>query len=351
MTTTDTSTGPSADAGRQIAMVLDLNKCIGCQTCSVACKTLWGSDEGADYQWWCSVNTMPGAGTPKGYEQMGGGFRDGKPVKGVAPARSDFGGGWKYNQDEIFYGGNPDHNPLRVVGETPTWGPNWDEDQGGGAYPNSFFYYLPRLCNFCTHPACVEACPKGAMAKRRSDGVVVRDEGRCRGYRYCAEACPYKKIYFNYERKVSQHCIGCLPRLEQGVAPACARMCPGRLVFVGYLDDPDGPIHKLVNQWKVALPLHPEYETLPNVYYIPPLGPAPYAEDGSLDEFSLRIPAEQLEAQFGKGVHQALATLVDEMQRTRSGESSELMDMLIVYGWQELFPDFTRDPVDIQWNS
>ncbi len=187
------------------------------------------------------------------------------------------------------------------------------------------------------------------MAKRRSDGIVVRDEDRCRGYRFCAEACPYKKIYFNYERKVSQHCIGCLPRLEQGVAPACARMCPGRLVFVGYLDDPDGPIHALVKRWKVALPLRPDFETLPHVYYIPPLAPAPYTEDGSMDPDSLRIPIEHLEQQFGPRVHQAIATLRDEMEKTRAGESSELMETLIVYGWTELFPDFTRDPVEISW--
>lgn len=338
------------EPSRQIAMVMDLNKCIGCQTCSVACKSLWGQDQGADYQWWCSVNTMPGRGTPKDYESMGGGYRGGIPVRGIAPSAQDFGGGWKFNHEEIFFGGNPDHNPLRVVGEQPTWGPNWDEDQGAGDYPNSYFYYLPRLCNFCTHPACVDACPRGAMAKRREDGIVIRDEESCRGYQFCAEACPYKKIYFNYERKVSQHCIGCLPRLEQGVAPACARQCPGRLVFVGYLDDEAGPIHKLVNDWKIALPLHPEYETLPNVYYIPPLSPAPLNDDGGVDTFGSRIPPEYLERQFGPEVHQAIATLKAEMAKTRAGEASDLMEMLIVYNWQDLFPDFVRDPLEITWD-
>jgi len=332
---------------RQLAMVFDLNKCIGCQTCAVSCKMLWNRDEGADYQWWCTVNTVPGRGSPRDWEQMGGGYRNGAPVTGVTPGRNDFGGGWDFNYHEVFYGDSEDRIPLRVVGEQPTWGPNWDEDQGAGEYPNSYYYYLPRLCNHCTHPACVEACPSGAMHKRTEDGVVLRDEDACRGFRFCAEACPYKKIYFNYQRKVSQQCMFCYPRLEDGVAPACARQCPGRLVFVGYLDDEDGPINKLVKQWKVAIPLHPEFGTLPNVFYIPPLGPKPINTDGSVDEDRPRIPDELLEAQFGPDVHPALSTLKAEMKKTREGGQSDLMDLLIVYHWEELFSEFTTDPATL----
>lgn len=336
---------------RQLAMVFDLNKCIGCQTCSVACKVLWTRDEGTDYQWWCTVNTVPGRGSPKDWEQMGGGYKDGKLVKGKLPTKEDFGGGWDFNYDEVFYGKAEGRIPLRVVGEQPKWGPNWDEDQGGGEYPNSYYYYLPRLCNHCTHPACVEACPSGAMAKRSEDGIVLRDEDKCQGKQECAKACPYKKIYFNHQRGISQHCIMCLPRIEDGVAPACARQCPGRLVFVGYLDDKSGPIHKLVNEWNVALPLHPEYGTQPNIFYVPPIGPKPIKEDGSVDEVRNRIPDELLEQQFGPDVHQAINTLKTEMAKTREGGKSKLMDLLIVYKWNELFSEFTRDPVDIEQDT
>jgi Fe-S-cluster-containing dehydrogenase component len=173
---------------RQVAMVFDLNKCIGCQTCSVACKVLWTREEGMDYQWWCTVNTQPGRGAPKDWEQMGGGYRDGVPVPGIIPTRQECGGGWDFNYDEVFYGGKGRSVFLQPVGEQPTWGPNWDEDQGGGEYPNAFFFYLPRLCNHCTRPVCVEACPRNAMYKRSEDGVVLRDETRCRGYRFCLEA-------------------------------------------------------------------------------------------------------------------------------------------------------------------
>jgi ethylbenzene hydroxylase subunit beta/complex iron-sulfur molybdoenzyme family reductase subunit beta len=334
---------------RQVAMVFDLNKCVGCQTCSVACKVLWMRDEGMDYQWWCTVNTQPGRGHPRDYENMGGGYRDGVPFPGIRPTREEWGGGWDFNYDEVFYSGKGPSVYLKPLGEPPTWGPNWDEDQGGGEYPNSFFFYLPRLCNHCTRPICIEACPRNAMYKRKEDGIVLRDETRCRGYQFCLEACPYKKVYFNYVKKISQQCILCYPRIEKGVAPACARQCPGRLVFVGYLDDKNGPIHKLVNEWEVALPLHPEYGTMPNMFYIPPLAPYRLNDDWSIDESTPRIPIEYLERLFGPRVNKALDTLKAEMAKTRRKEQSELMDMLIVYKWRELFKPFDRDPAELQW--
>jgi ethylbenzene hydroxylase subunit beta/complex iron-sulfur molybdoenzyme family reductase subunit beta len=160
-------------------------------------------------------------------------------------------------------------------------------------------------------------------------------------------ACPYKKIYFNHVRRVAQHCNLCFPRLEQGVAPACARNCPGRLVFVGLLEDEQGPIHRLVNEWKVALPLHPELGTVPNVFYVPPLSPYRLREDGSIDTETMRIPPEYLESLFGPGVHEALATLRREMERARDGGSSELLDTLIVYRWKSLFGPFAEEPATV----
>lgn len=344
-----TSTTSATTTARQVAMVFDLNKCLGCQTCSVACKVLWTQDAGEDYQWWMTVNTVPGRGHPRDWEAMGGGYQDGCPVAGRLPSRAAFGGGWRYNYQEVY--ASKEHIPLRPVNGdgTTDWGPNWDEDEGGGVYPNSYFFYLPRLCNHCTHPVCVEACPRGAMYKRTQDGIVLRNEDRCDGYRFCLEACPYKKIYFNFVRQVSQHCILCFPRLERGVAPACVRQCPGRLIFVGYLDDVEGPIHRLVYQWRVALPLHPEYGTGPNIFYIPPLAPARLNEDGSLDEATPRIPMEELERLFGPRVGQALETLRSELEKKRRGEPSELLDTLIVYHWSELLGPYARDPATIRW--
>ena len=73
---------------------------------------------------------------------------------------------------------------------------NWDEDEGGGEFPNAYFFYLPRLCNHCTEPACVEGVPdREAMFKREEDGLVLRDEDALPGPAGSARsACPYKKI-------------------------------------------------------------------------------------------------------------------------------------------------------------
>jgi ethylbenzene hydroxylase subunit beta/complex iron-sulfur molybdoenzyme family reductase subunit beta len=335
-------------AKRQLAMVLDLNKCIGCQTCSMACKRLWTRDDGMDHMWWNTVNTMPGRGTPRDWEQMGGGYRDGEAQPGRLPTRKDFGEAWDFNHAQVYSGGKGNAVHLTVAGDAPQWGPNWDEDQGAGAYPNAYYFYLPRICNHCTHAACKDACPRGAIEKREADGIVLVNEDRCRGYRFCQEACPYKKIYFNHARKVAQKCIFCFPRVEQGVAPACARQCPGRLRFVGYKDDPQGPIHKLVERWKVAVPLHPEYGTEPNVYYVPPIAPPRIDADGNPEDSSPRIPDEYLVSLFGAPVLDALAVLKTEMRKTRSGARSELMDLLIAADWRGLFGGFDRDPATLK---
>ena len=334
---------------RQMAMVMDLNKCLGCHTCTVACKTLWTREEGMEYMLWNTVNTMPGEGTPRNWENMGGGFKDGKASLGKLPTRQEFGDAWEYNHKDVFYGGKGKKTHLQIQGEAPTWGPNWDEDQGAGEFPNSYFFYLPRICNHCDNPACVAACPRKAIVKREEDGIVLINEDRCRGYRFCMEACPYKKIYFNKEKGVSQKCIFCYPRLEQGVVNACARQCPGRIRHVGFLDDKESSVYKLVHEWKVAVPLHPEYGTEPNVFYVPPIGPARYDENGDLDEENPRIPNDYLISLFGPEVMPALETIKAEKAKARNGEKSALVDLLIGYKWTDLFGGFDADPKTIQW--
>ena len=282
---------------RQVAMVIDLNKCIGCQACTAACKSLWTDEEGQEYMLWNNVETKPGPGYPKDWEEKG--------------KKS----GWK--DGALQYGG-------------------LHEDSSSGTYPNNYHFYLPRLCNHCTKPACLEACPVRAIYKREQDGIVLVDQDKCQGFRLCNQACPYDKVYFNYLKRKSQKCIFCFPRVEQGVAPACARQCPGRLRFVGYLED-DGPIHKLVNEWKVALPLHPEYGTEPNVYYVPPILPPNFDAEGRFDEENPRVPMEYLRYLFGPKVDAALITLHEEMDKKKAGKASELMDLLIAHDWKSLF--------------
>ncbi len=333
----------------QLGMVMDLNKCIGCHTCTMACKRLWTKGDGMEHMWWNTVNTVPGKGTPKNWEQMGGGFKKGVAQPGHMPTKEEFGDAWEFNHTELFYEGVGSKGKLEIKGDQPDWGPNWDEDQGGGEYPDNYYFYLPRICNHCTHPACLAACPRKAIEKNKDNGIVTINADRCRGYRFCMEACPYKKIYLNHQTGITEKCIFCFPRVENGVAPACARQCPGRVRFVGYTDDMDAPIGKLVHKWKVALPLHPEYGTSPNVFYVPPLAPALLDKDGNTDESKPRIPDEYLVSLFGPDVLDAITILKDEMAKRKNGESSELMDLLIAYDWKEMFGGFDRNPETIEW--
>ncbi len=341
--------GKLVEPKRQLAMVFDLNKCLGCHTCVMSCKTQWTREGGMESMWWTVVNTMPGKGTPKDWETSGGGFLpDGTARAGRLPTNEEFGVAWEFNYDEVFHGGKGQSVHLKPKGD-PKWGPNWDEDEGSGEYPNSYYFYLPRICNHCSHPACVEACPRGAIEKREEDGVVLINEERCKGYRFCMEACPYKRIYFNFKKDVSQKCIFCYPRLEKGVAPACARQCPGRMRHVGYLDDPNSSVYKLVTKHQVALPLHDEFGTQPNVYYIPPMAPPKMDNQGNPLTEERRIPREYLESLFGPRVNEVLAKLEGEMVKRRAGERSEILETLIVYKWpQDIFPSFPNDPSDVQ---
>ncbi len=319
-------------------MVLDLNKCLGCHTCTVACKKLWNRDPGASHTYWNSVETAPGQGYPRDWQQTGGRTPTGDVCAGKIPNLDhDYGRAWNFNHENVQRSDSTKGDVWLRPQEKPTWGPNWDEDRGTGNYPeDNHYFYLPRICNHCTHPACLDACPRAAIEKRDEDGVVLVDQDRCHGYRFCVEACPYKKVYFDSERQVANKCIFCLPRIEEGVAPACARQCPGRLRFVGYLDDEEGPIWKLVHEWKVALPLHPEYGLEPNVFYVPPLSPPALDEKGR-PTGEPRIPIELLEGYFGPQVRDALATVEAERAKRKRGEPSGLMDLLIAYDWNENF--------------
>ncbi len=96
-------------------------------------------------------------------------------------------------------------------------------------------HYLPRICNHCLNPACVASCPSRAIYKRGEDGVVLVDQEVCKGWRFCTSACPYKKVYFNWQSGKAEKCIFCFPRTETGQCNACAHSCVGRIRHVGVL--------------------------------------------------------------------------------------------------------------------
>jgi DMSO reductase family type II enzyme iron-sulfur subunit len=320
---------------RQIAMVIDLNKCIGCQTCTAACKSMWTDEVGQENMLWNNVETKPGPGYPKDWEEKGArsGWKDGVVQPGGLHEPADYGNFSPLNHDEVYFKGTEQRLQRR---EPLKSGANWHEDVSTGDFPNNYHFYLPRLCNHCTKPACLEACPVRSIYKREADGIVLVDQQKCMGFRMCNQACPYDKVFFNAAKTKSQKCIFCFPRVEQGEAPACARQCPGRLRFVGFLDDVDGPIAKLVYKWKVALPLHAEYGTEPNVYYVPPLAPDSFDPQGRFSS-QARVPLDYLRSLFGARVDAALGTIAAEMARRKAGEASELMDLLIAKDWKSLF--------------
>jgi len=321
--------------GMQVSMVIDLNKCIGCQACTAACKSLWTDEEGQESMLWNNVETKPGRGYPKEWEEKGArsGWKNGELQFGGLHPDENFGGEQPLNHEAVYFQGTESRLQQK---EPMTYGANWDEDTSSGDYPNNYHFYLPRLCNHCTKPACLEACPVRAIYKREQDGIVLVDQDKCQGTRLCNQACPYDKVYFNYITNKSEKCIFCFPRVEQGVAPACARQCPGRLRFVGFLEDQEGPIAKLVYEWKVALPLHPEFGTEPNVFYVPPILPPSFDAEGRFSD-EPRIPMDYLRYLFGPEVDDAIITIMNEMERKKEGKASELMDLLIAKDWKSLF--------------
>ena len=165
-------------------------------------------------------------------------------------------------------------------------------------------------------------------SKRAEDGIVLVDQDRCHGYRFCVEACPYKKVYFDTERQVATKCLFCLPRIEQGVAPACARQCPGRLRFVGYLDDAAGPIWKLVatsGRWRCrCIPSTGSSRTCSTCRRSARRRSTRRAGRRARRAF----PSRCLEGLFGPPVRAALATLAGRAREAQRGEPSELMDLL-----------------------
>ena len=352
-------------------MVFHLDKCIGCYTCSIACKNIWTSRPGAEYMWWNNVETKPGTGYPalwEDQEKYGGGWIGGKrkpklKLQGRAqalaniffnprlPTIDDYYEPWAYRYKDLTDAPQGVDQPValpvsRITGKRMDIGagPNWDDDLGGsGIYaagdPNlaaltpeeknriftlerMIMFYIPRICNHCINPGCVGACPAGAIYKRGEDGIVLVSQDKCRAWRMCISGCPYKKVYFNWSTGKSEKCILCYPRQETGQAPACFHACVGRIRYLGLLlYDADGiahaasgpkrdlvsaqrelildpydaevikkakwdriddktihaaqrsPVYKYVKEWKLALPLHPEFRTLPMLFYVPSLLP------------------------------------------------------------------------------
>lgn len=156
---------------------------------------------------------------------------------------------------------------------------SWVEHIEVGKYPKVERRMLPRLCNHCSEPPCVDVCPlkdKKATYKRENDGIVVVDESKCNGCSKCVEACPYDARFMNPYKGdpkvhkgngVADKCDFCLHRVSQGVAPSCVNTCPGKARIFGDLNDPTSEVAKLVEEFDTTVLLRHE-KTKPSVFYI-----------------------------------------------------------------------------------
>ena len=127
---------------------------------------------------------------------------------------------------------------------------------------------VPRLCNHCEKPLCVEVCPVGATFKRE-DGAVLVDGDRCVGCAYCVQACPYDARFVNHETGKADKCTFCSHRVEAGLLPACVETCVGGARIFGDLHNPESEISKRLKETGNAVSvLKPEANTRPNVFYI-----------------------------------------------------------------------------------
>ena len=320
----------------QVSMVLNLDKCLGCHTCSITCKNTWTNREGAEYMYFNNVETRPGVGYPRHWEDQekwkGGWTLDNSGKLALStgsktnrlmklffhpeqPELKDYFEPWTYDYETLIHGGRKNNQPVArprsLVTKQKmevTWGPNWDDDLAGGQHARSDVN----------------------LAKMGED------------------------IVFDYEE------VFCYPRLENGLPQICAETCVGRMRYVGVVfydmdkveamaatkneqdiyentldlildpHDPEvikaaraegisdawikaaqkSPVYKLVKEWGVALPLHPEYRTLPMVWYVPPLSPILQRVTSDVylpDAHEMRVPVQYLANLFTAGNTEILA--------------------------------------------
>ena len=216
-------------ASRKLGLVIDLDTCVGCHACAVACK-----------QW-----------------NEGGAFG---PLPDADP----------YGKEPLGVWFNRVHT--------------YEIERGAGKAPMAV--HFPRSCLHCETPDCVTVCPTGASYKRAEDGIVLVDEAKCIGCKLCSWACPYGAREYGEARGVMQKCTLCVDRvynetLEAGDRqPACVQACPTRARHFGDLGDPHSAVSRLVAD-RGGYDLGPDLGFKPVNKYLPPRprrdGPDPAA--------------------------------------------------------------------------
>jgi Fe-S-cluster-containing dehydrogenase component len=126
-------------------------------------------------------------------------------------------------------------------------------------------FFVPKLCNQCDNPPCVQVCPVGATFKTE-DGVVLIDDNRCIGCRYCVQACPYGARYIHPEKQTADKCTFCYHRITKGLLPACVEVCPTQARIFGDVKSTASPLTRFKRMNKIFM-LKPSLNTEPKVMY------------------------------------------------------------------------------------
>ncbi|MBF0304363.1 MAG: 4Fe-4S dicluster domain-containing protein [Alphaproteobacteria bacterium] len=212
---------PTANA-KKLGLVVDLDLCVGCHACAVACKE------------WNSGGHMA-------------------PLTDLEPYGRDPDGVW-FNRIHTF---EADAD---------------DQHIGCGTSRTTHF---PKSCLHCETPDCVTVCPTGASYKRAEDGIVLVNEDLCIGCKLCSWACPYGAREFDQDVGVMKKCTLCIDRIynknleEVDRVPACVMVCPVSARHFGDLGDPDSNVSALVRE-RDGYDLMPEMGYKPVNKYLPP---------------------------------------------------------------------------------
>jgi sulfite dehydrogenase (quinone) subunit SoeB len=235
---------PKTRPPRRLGLLIDLDICVGCHACAVACK-----------EW----NTSGPVG----------------PLNDVDPYGKDPRGVWLCRVHTF--------------------------EAGEGAAGRTV--HFPRSCLHCENAQCVTVCPTGASYKRAEDGIVLVDTAKCIGCKLCAWACPYGAREYDEVEGVMKKCTLCVDRIEDRTlpdaerVPMCVRTCPTHARHFGDFADPDSHVSRLAAQRGAVAPL-PDLGYRPTCLYLPPrtrddgetapLAAAPGGLDAWLDGFHRR---------------------------------------------------------------